>query len=71
VVGGSDVDGVGVIDGVDVAGSDDDVTVNVNVGVEKSGVMVKVLVGVAVFVFVIVMAGVLVGTFGTHSTWPA
>ena len=57
---------------MDVAGTGDDVTMNVAVGVEKSGVTVKVFVGVVVivFVFVIVMAGVLVGTFGTQSTWP-
>ena len=65
-------EGNGVKDGVDVdvAGTGDDVTMNVAVGVEKSGVTVKVLVGVTVFVFVIVIAGVLVGTFGTQSTWP-
>lgn len=58
------------MDSVDVAGTGDDVTMNVAVGVEKSGVAVKVLVCVAVLVFVIVMAGVLVGTFGTQRTWP-
>ena len=37
------------------------------VGVEKSGVLVAVFVGVNVKVPVAVMAGVLVGTFGTQS----
>jgi hypothetical protein len=54
-------------------GTGEDVTINVAVGVEKSGVMVSVFVGVdeltvLVLVGVMVMAGVLVGTFGTQSS---
>ena len=54
-------------------GTGEDVTINVAVGVEKSGVMVSVFVGVEklivlVLVGVMVMAGVLVGTFGTQSS---
>ena len=56
-------------------GVDDEVTMKVDVGVsvEKSGVTVNVRVDVTVAgtgVFVFVTAGVLVGTFGTQSTWP-
>jgi hypothetical protein len=61
-------DGVTVGEGVCVAGTGDEVTKNVDVEVEKSGVLVTVLVGVSVLAFVIVIAGVLVGTFGTQST---
>jgi len=57
------------MEGVDVAGIGDDVTVNEGVGVQKLGVTVKVLVDVAgMGVFVIVTAGVLVATLGTQST---
>ena len=58
------------VNGVDEAGTGDEVTMNVAVGVEKSGVLVGVGDGVDVLVFVIVISGVLVATFGTQSTWP-
>jgi len=56
------------MEGVTVVGTGVDVTMNVDVGVEKSGVLVAVDEGVTVLVFVFVTAGVLVATFGTHST---
>ena len=64
------------MDGVDVAGTGEDVTinvevgVNVRVGVEKSGVLVSVFVGVAVTAIVDVMVGgtgVNVEMLGTQS----
>ena len=71
---GTVADGNGVRDGVDVAGTGDDVTTNVgegvNVGVEKSGVFVDVETGVFVTAMVNVMvggSGVIVETFGTQS----
>jgi hypothetical protein len=62
--------GSGVLEGVAVAGTGVEVKMTVDVDVEKSGVFVDVLVGVGVLVAVIVIAGVLVGTLGTQSTWP-
>lgn len=62
------VSGNGVKDGVDVAGTGDDVIMNVDVGVEKSGVFVGGDDVVLTDVVVIAIAGVLVGTLGTQST---
>jgi hypothetical protein len=67
---GAAVVGSGVLEGVAVAGTGVEVKMTVDVDVEKSGVFVDVLVGVGVLVAVIVIAGVLVGTLGTQSTWP-
>lgn len=72
--------GNGVMDGVTVAGTGEDVTMNVDVGVkvrvgvEKSGVFVDVETGVFVTATVDVLvggSGVIVETFGTQSSCPA